>query len=63
MAALLLAGLDNNIYAQIGLVVLVALAAKNAILIFEFAMERAQAGQADQGSRASRRRICASARS
>ena len=40
-----LRGMENNIYFQIGLVVLIGLAAKNAILIAEFAMQGMEQGK------------------
>lgn len=45
MIGVWLAGLDNNIFVQIGLVVLIGLAAKNAILIVEYAKQLQDEGQ------------------
>jgi hypothetical protein len=59
LVALHIAGRSLDVYAQIGLVMLVGLAAKNAILIVEFAKVRADTGEAviDAASEASRLRL------
>lgn len=44
LGALLLAGLDMNLYAEIGLIMLIALAAKNAILVVQFGIDRMEEG-------------------
>jgi HAE1 family hydrophobic/amphiphilic exporter-1 len=43
--AIRMAGIENNIYVQVGLVMLIGLLAKNAILIVEFAVQRRHAGR------------------
>lgn len=54
-----LAGIDNNIYVQVGLIMLVGLLAKNAILIVEFAVQRRNAGRSllESALQASRLRL------
>jgi hydrophobic/amphiphilic exporter-1 (mainly G- bacteria), HAE1 family len=44
-AALLIRGMENNVYAQIGLVMLIGLSAKNAILVVEFAKVEYEKGK------------------
>jgi len=41
-----LSGIDNNIYVQVGLIMLVGLLAKNAILIVQYALQRRREGMA-----------------
>ena len=45
VAAVSIRGTDNNIYTQIGIVLIIALVSKNAILIVEFARELRHAGR------------------
>jgi multidrug efflux pump len=44
LAGVWLSNMDNNIFTQIGFIVLVGLASKNAILIVEFAKRRQEGG-------------------
>lgn len=51
VAAVNIRGMDNNVYTQIGVVLIIALASKNAILIVEFARElRMQGRTIDQAA-------------
>src|SRR5690606_29980434 len=45
IAAVAVRGMDNNLYTQIGIVLIIALASKNAILIVEFARELRKQGR------------------
>jgi len=57
--ALIIRGFDNNLYTQVGLVLMIALASKNAILVVEFARELHAGGMsiADAAVEATRRRF------
>jgi len=59
LLGLIIRGSDNNIYTQVGLVLMIALASKNAILIVEFARELHQQGMSisDAAVEATRRRF------
>ena len=59
VGGVLYAGIDNNVYVQIGAVLIIALASKNAILIVEFARELRHAGLSipDAALQAARQRL------
>jgi HAE1 family hydrophobic/amphiphilic exporter-1 len=59
LLALISRGYDNNLYTQVGLVLMIALASKNAILVVEFARDLHHGGMsvADAAIEATRRRF------
>lgn len=59
VAAVAVTGSDINLYTQIGMIMLIGLASKNAILIVEFAMERRASGMStiDAAMEAARQRF------
>jgi HAE1 family hydrophobic/amphiphilic exporter-1 len=59
LLALIIRGYDNNLYTQVGLVLMIALASKNAILIVEFARELHRGGMSvtEAAVEATRRRF------
>ncbi|WP_437186633.1 efflux RND transporter permease subunit [Planctomicrobium sp. SH668] len=57
VAAVAFRGMDNNIYTQIGIVLIIALASKNAILIVEFARELRDQGRSIRDAAAEAARL------
>ncbi|MGZ5000094.1 MAG: efflux RND transporter permease subunit, partial [Methylomonas sp.] len=59
LLALLIRGFDNNLYTQVGLILMIGLACKNAILIVEFARQLQEEGMsaAEAAIEATRRRF------
>jgi HAE1 family hydrophobic/amphiphilic exporter-1 len=58
VTALMMRSMDNNTYVQIGIVLLIALASKNAILIVEFARDNRRAGQGIVEAALNAARLC-----
>ena len=60
---LMLFGMDLSVIAMIGIVMLVGIVKKNAIMMIDFAIERRRVGLSAPKPRSAKRRCCASARS